>query len=260
MFRDLRKRPGAPAAGGPAAPSEEFTCFFLHHAGGSSAGFLATARHFPPQWRLRAVDFPGRGAAAQEPPCRSTAEAVERLAPAFRREVDGPFAVFGHSMGALVGYELTRELERIGLAPLWLGVSAMPAPALVSTRFPDRRDLWSREQLVAFMRELGGTPDEMLEDADMVDYMVQILRNDLTVVDTYAYEDGPPLGVPLSVFSGAQDPLATPEMVDGWRAYSAAPVRFHSLPGGHFYLFEQAELLAAQVAEDAEHFMKAVSA
>ncbi|GAA4834530.1 thioesterase II family protein [Kitasatospora terrestris] len=257
MFRELRKRPAPP----PGAPGpEEFTCFFLHHAGGSSASFLLMQRHLPSDWRLRAVELPGRGLASDDPPWRGTADAVRALAPELLREVTGPFAVFGHSMGALIGYELVRELVRGGRPPVWLGVSAMPAPDLVSTRFPDRRDLWPKERLVAFLRELGGTPEEMLADPDMVDYMVDLLRADLRIVDTYTHADGPPLDVPISVFTGTGDPLTTTPMIDGWRSRSTLPVAFHALPGGHFYLFEEPELLARHLAEDIEARRLAVQA
>lgn len=251
MFRDLRKHPEAPSdgAGGPAG---DFTCYFLHHAGGSSAGYMPLARAFPPNWRLRAVDLPGRGVASHKPHCRDASEAVELLAPAFRAEVSGPYAVFGHSMGALVGYELVRELDRTGLPPVWLGVSAMPAPKLASAHFKERRDLWPPERLIAFMRRLGGTPEEMLTDPDMADWMVGILRGDLRLVDTYTYTEGPLVTVPMSVYTGAEDELSTPEMIDDWQSYCTRPVRFHSLPGGHFYLFEQAESLARHMAEDIE--------
>lgn len=246
MFRDLRKRPGT----SPNGPTEELTCYFLHHAGGSAAGYMPLAQAFPPGWRLRAIDLPGRGAASHQPHCRDAAEAVELLKPALLAEASGPYAVFGHSMGALIGYELVRELERAGLPPVWLGVSAMPAPKLACARFSERRDLWSPEQLISFMRRLGGTPEEMLTDPDTADWMVGILRGDLHLVDTYEYAEGPPVTVPMSVFMGVEDELSTPELIDDWQSYCTRPVRFHYLSGGHFYLFEQAESLARYMAED----------
>ncbi|MFE6767944.1 thioesterase II family protein [Streptomyces fimicarius] len=248
MFRDLRKRPDTSSSG----PTEELTCYFLHHAGGSAAGFTSMARSFPAGWRLRAVDLPGRGSASLQPHCRDAAEAVELLMPALLADVSGPYCVFGHSMGALIGYELVRALERAGSPPVWLGVSAMPAPELASARFSERRDLWPPERLVDFMRVLGGTPDELLADPGTADWMVGILRGDLHLVDTYAYAQGPPVDVPMSVFMGADDELSTPELIDDWQSYCTRPVRFHFLPGGHFYLFDQAEGLARAMAEDIE--------
>jgi surfactin synthase thioesterase subunit len=153
-------------------------------------------------------------------------------------------------MGGLVAYELARELERSGIPPVWLGVSGIPAPRLMSHCFTERRDLWPQERLVTFMRGLGGTPEEMLESPDVVDYMVEVLRGDLAIVDTYTYADGPPLGMPLSVYAGEQDPLATHDMLEGWRAQSTARVAFHSWPGGHFYLYDRPERVARRMAMD----------
>ncbi|MEU8957521.1 alpha/beta fold hydrolase [Streptomyces sp. NPDC048518] len=248
MFRDLRKRPASSSDG----TAEELTCYFLHHAGGSAVGFMPLARAFPPGWRLRAVDLPARGTASHQTHVQNAAEAVELLAPAILDEVSGPYAVFGHSMGALIGYELIRELERSTQPPVWFGVSAMPAPQLASEYFSERRDLWPPERLLDFMRRLGGTPEEMLDDPDMADWMVGILRGDLHLVDTYEYTAGPPVSVPMSVFMGVEDELSEPELIDDWQSYCTRPLRFHTLPGGHFYLFEQAESLARYMAEDIE--------
>ncbi|MEU0807570.1 alpha/beta fold hydrolase [Streptomyces sp. NPDC005970] len=250
-FRELSARPGGTRV---RTSRPDVTCFLVHHAGGSSAGFADFAQFFPPSWRLCAVELPGRGLSAGDPPCRSAAAAVQALAPAFLDEfLDEeirPYAVFGHSMGGLVAYELARELERSGTPPVWLGVSGIPAPRLVSDCFNERRDLWSPERLVAFMRRLGGTPEELLESPDVVEYMVEVLRGDLAIVDTYAYVDCPPLGFPLSVYAGEQDPLATHDMLEGWRAQTTAQVEFHSWPGGHFYLYDRTESVARRMAMD----------
>ncbi|WP_346172412.1 thioesterase II family protein [Streptomyces cuspidosporus] len=247
MFRELRTRPGETRA---RAARPDVTCFLIHHAGGSAAAFADFAEFFPPSWRLCAVELPGRGLSAGDPPCRSAAEAVRALAPALLDGEIRPWAVFGHSMGGLVAYELAREMERCGTPPIWLGVSGLPAPRLVSDRFTERRDLWPQERLVAFMRGLGGTPEELLESPDVVEYMVEVLRGDLAIVDTYTYADGPPLGMPLSVHSGHQDPLATGDTLEGWRAQSTARVEFHSWPGGHFQLYDRPGPFALRMAED----------
>ncbi|WP_433607240.1 thioesterase II family protein [Dactylosporangium sp. CA-139114] len=242
LLRTLDSRAGAAWNGPDAGP---VTCFLLHHAGGSAASFAEFPRHFPPAWRLRAVELPGRGSAIDRAPCIGTADAVAQLLPLILAEAEAcRFAVFGHSLGALVAYELVRALERAGTPPAWLGVSAMPGPALVRRRFPQRRDRWPRERLVEFIRQVGGTPVEMLDDEATVDYIVKVLRQDLAVVDTYEFVPGNRLGVPLSVFWGDQDPLTERSMVEDWRHHCAAPVEYHCWPGGHFFLFDQVPRLA----------------
>jgi surfactin synthase thioesterase subunit len=175
---------------------------------------------------------------------------VAALAPLVEKEIGGPYAIFGHSMGALLGYELTRELERRGRPPVWLGVSAMTAPNLVSSIYPDRRDLWTHARLVEFIRKMGGTPEELLLDASVAEYLVRLLRLDLRLVDTYEYLTGPALATPLSVFYGADDPLTRPDNVDAWRSYCTGQVTVHRLAGGHFSFFEQARTVAPRMIAD----------
>ncbi|MEU3619751.1 alpha/beta fold hydrolase [Streptomyces sp. NPDC006872] len=228
----------------------EVTCFLIHHSGGSAASFSPLIPHLPVKWRSLAVDLPGRGGSAEPPADRSIAELVDRLAPAVLAQGTGRIAVFGHSLGALVAYELVRELERSEVGPVWLGVSGSPAPQLVAQRRLERRDLWSRERLLAFLRELGGTPEEMLAMPDVVDYMVEVLRSDLYAVDTYEHVDGPPLRTPISVYSGTADPLAGVELLGGWRERSRSAVNIRSWPGGHFYLFEQSKIFTENLVAD----------
>ncbi|GAA3390662.1 hypothetical protein GCM10017752_20210 [Streptomyces roseoviridis] len=250
-WKDLRRFLAPVSAPEPApAPGADdpFTLLLVHHAGGSAAAFAPLLRHLPADWRVLAVDLPGRMMAGGEDGCRSTGEAVDWLAPLTRRAVRGPYGVFGHSMGALIAYELSRELSRRGRPPVWVGLSGAPAPG----HRPDRaqRHLWSRDRLTRFMRELGGTPEEVLALPELVEPMVEALRGDLAVVDTYAEHPGPPLSVPLSLFTGRDDPVAGPELAAPWAGHTRAATKAHAWPGGHFYLFEHAAEVCQALARD----------
>lgn len=153
-------------------------------------------------------------------------------------------------MGGLVGYELVRALEHHRRPPAWLGVSAMVAPRQVTSRFAGRRDLWSQDRLISFVKDLGGTPAEMLDDPDILEYLVEILREDLAVVDTYVFREGPPLDTPLSVFHGLADLTTKDQTIADWRPYAAGPSDIHAYPGGHFYLFDQPEEVAGRITTD----------
>ncbi|MEU5022723.1 thioesterase II family protein [Streptomyces milbemycinicus] len=252
IIRDLGSRPRryGNKEHGYGEPETELTCFLIHHSGGSAAGYAPLAEHLPLTWRVLAVELPGRGASVGESACVDMAALMARVAPAVLDNAGDRYAVFGHSLGALVGYELVREAERRGTPPVWLGVSGSPAPHRIRDRLLERRDLWPRERLVAFLRELGGTPEEMLEIPDVVDYMVNVLRADLRIVDTYQHIDGPALSTPVSVFSGNADPLAAHELLGGWRERTLAPVSFHTWPGGHFYLFDHPESFCKSLVAD----------
>ncbi|MFI9360995.1 thioesterase II family protein [Kitasatospora sp. NPDC053057] len=248
-LRDLRTWSSG-AAHGAGSPVPEFTVLLLHHAGGSAAAYLPFVRHLPPHWQLIALELPGRLMSMEEPTCRSAEHAVEWLLPSVESELVGEYAVFGHSMGAVVAFELVRELERRGNPPVWLGLSGSPAPRHVALRHGSRRDLWPRERLVQFMRGLGGTPESVLDHTELVDGMVRTLRGDLAVVDTYRYPGGPSLGMPVSVYTGRDDPVATDEVVRPWVDHADAGITFRSWAGGHFYLFDQVESVAEQIRQD----------
>jgi surfactin synthase thioesterase subunit len=225
----------------------ELTVALIHHAGASAAAYLPFARHLPRRWRLLGLELPARFPLVRRPACRSAGEAVEAMAGALWPELSGPFAVFGHDMGALLAYELTRKLERRGRAPVWLGLSASAAPHLTGG---DGRHRWPHEQLVQMMRGLRQTPDDLWQQPHTLERMVDCLRNDLALVDSYRHRAGPLLDTPLAVYSGSADPLVGDAELKPWIGYSRAQVAFRAWSGGHFYLFERMPEVCAQMAQD----------
>ncbi|WSQ10715.1 alpha/beta fold hydrolase [Streptomyces sp. NBC_01231] len=225
-----------------------FTLVFVHHAGGSSAAFAPLARQLPPEWNILSIDLPGRLLSTGERACRTSAQAVDFLIPTLRPLLKGSYAVFGHSMGALIAFEAARELSRLGIPPVWVGLSGASAPGHRTDHA--QRHLWTREQLISFMRELGGTPDSVFEMPDVLDLMVRVLRADLAIVDTYQKHPGPPLHVPLSVFAGQNDPAAPPETTTFWSEHTTARTTTHSWPGGHFFLLDHAEAVGFTIQRE----------
>ncbi|MGW7062628.1 thioesterase II family protein [Streptomyces sp. NPDC054904] len=221
----------------------------MHHAGGSAVSFLPLRSFLPDHWRLLALELPGRGAASAVPAPADVAETVSLLLPALIEQLAGPYALFGHSMGALIAYELARELERLGVPPVLLGVSASPAPHLRTVR-EELRDLRTREDLAGFLRDLGGTPPQAFEEPELMEYLTRVLRLDLDLLKNYTADPSGILGIPLAVYYGESDPLAGHDLVSPWSEYSSEPTRFHSWPGGHFYLFDRPREFGAQWARD----------
>ncbi|AUG78967.1 hypothetical protein CFP65_4213 [Kitasatospora sp. MMS16-BH015] len=230
----------------PEAP--ELTLLLMHHAGGSAVSWVPFESQLPADWRVVALELPARVTSPAEPGCRSTMEAVHWLKAALGGELTGPYAIFGHSMGALVAYELARALEWQGNGPCWLGVSGLAAPRLLGGG--ERRDYWSQDQLVDFMRDLGGIPESAFRSPALVSRMVRTLRRDLAIVDSYQYSDCLPLRTPISVFSGAEDDLAGPSLTLPWSSHTSAPTTFHTYPGRHFYLFDRIAEICDQITLD----------
>jgi medium-chain acyl-[acyl-carrier-protein] hydrolase len=197
-----------------------------------------------------AVRPPGRERRLTERSFRRVGSLVQALADAL--PVDRvPFALFGHSMGALVCFELARELRRRGaLGPLALFVAGRPAPQIIA---PDQ-DLHRRPdaEFVEELRRLGGTPAEALQNADLMELVLEGLRADIELCETYSYTAEPPLDCPITAFAGEVDEIVRTRDVRRWREQTRGRFDLHALPGGHFFVESSREALLATIAADLE--------
>lgn len=218
------------------------------------AGGSATAFH---GWRSRlsahdievcAVQPPGREERLGEPLFDRMAALVPALADAVEPLMDRPFAFFGHSLGALVAYELCRELVRRGRAlPLHLFASAHRAPHLRRSRpalhaLPD-------EQFRAGLRALRGTPPSVLDNPELSRMFFPILRADLALTDNYVIDRADPIDCPITALAGTHDPLVDEPEVAAWERCTRRDFRLMVLPGGHFFVREQEAAVLALLVE-----------
>ena len=219
----------------PAADTR-LVCFPCAGAGPSM--FRQLARALPPDIEPVAVCLPGRESRLREPPARHLVGLAGQLARELEDTVDGPYLMFGHSMGAMLAYEACRWLQRTGRGPLpgTLTVSACLGPDLArNTAVIGQSD----QRLIERLAALGGIPPDAALDPDLMRLILPAIRADLTMVEVYRPRSGPPLALELLVVVGAEDPVATPAQMTGWPATalrSALQVR----PGGHFYLLDPA--------------------
>lgn len=229
--------------------SPEFRLFLLHHAGGAHTAFRGWGRRFPEGWDVCAVETPGRGRLRHEPFAAGMAPLVARLAGAVAPLTDVPFGVFGHSMGAAVGYELARALEESGAArAAWLGMSGYPAPGADAD--DDPRTLPS-DELRARVGGLSGVPAEVLADDALWALFEPRLRADLALVRAWR-ADGPPAPqpAPLTLFAGESDPVAGPALVEGWAALAPRYQGLRRFPGAHFYLDRGRDAVIGAITEE----------
>ncbi|UKY54621.1 thioesterase II family protein [Streptomyces inhibens] len=234
------------APGSGRAPEGPRQLLVLHHAGGSAGPYQRLVRALGARGREAvAVDLPGRGHSAGEPPRRSMAEAVNHLVEVVTRDFEPGCALFGHSMGGLIAFETARELERLGRPAGWAGVSGCLSPAAAAAGPATDRRRWSDDRLTEYVRELGGTPEEALRNPELRDYLLGVLRADLAVVDGHRATAHAQLRrTPGAVFCGLADPVASP---DGWCRAFRHPMTVHSFAGGHFYLFDRVEEVADRI-------------
>lgn len=221
--------------------------FVFPHAGSGAAAYRAWAPHMPADVQLALVQLPGREARLAEPPHTRMRALVDALVPQILPHLDGPFAFFGHSMGAHVAFETARALRAQGHEPRHLVVSGNRAPHLPFPRprihhLPD-------ERILAEFERLGGTPKEILADGQLMSLLLPVLRADLELCETYAFERGPPLSCALTAWGGARDPDVPHAALDAWREHTTGPFSSRLFDGGHFFLQEDRTRVLAALAE-----------
>ena len=237
------RRAGAPAA---------IRLLALPYAGGDTSIFARWADLLPREIELCPVQLPGRGRRALEPAHAALGPLVGAIADAITDEpgLPAPLAIFGHSMGALIGFELARELRRRGgPGPRHLLVGGRPAPQLPPrdgplSNLPDAELFERLHQRYGYALPAAGGPlDELLEA------MRPTVRADLRVSEGYAYAEEPPLDCPITAFGGLADPTLSREELDAWRHQTLGPFGTRMLPGGHFFLESDARFLVRFIAD-----------
>ena len=218
--------------------------FCFPYAGGAAYIYGRWPQSLPTFIDVCAVQLPGRGSRLREKPFSNLTDLVPAAAQALLPHMDRPFAFFGHSMGALIAFELARHLRRMGVerSPAQLFLSGCRAPQLVATHgitynLPD-------QEFMAEIRRLNGTPAEVLDNPELMQLVLPLLRADFEITETYSYQDEPPLDCPLTIFGGSEDTDVRSESLSAWRMHTTAAFSLRILPGDHFFLHtSQATLL-----------------
>jgi surfactin synthase thioesterase subunit len=161
--------------------------------------------------------------------------------------LDLPFALFGHSMGGLIAFELARELRRRARSgPVFLAVSGCPAPQCSSSRVAPVAHLNDAEFLEQVKSRYSAIPEEVLAQPELVELLLPALRADMGIVEAYSCTPEPPLECPIRCFGGTTDHTVPREHLDAWREQTRGPFSLREFPGGHFFLFDSPnEVLAA---------------
>ncbi len=221
----------------------------LPYAGGAASLYRDWPAR-PPDVDLVAPQLPGREERFGEPVPTELTALVDDLLPTVAA-LGPPVVLFGHSMGALVAYELARRLTGDGFPPATLVVSAHPAPHL-----PQRHPPLHRLPDAAFvdqLRRLGGTPSGVFEEPELVELLLPALRADFTATETYRSPPGPRLGCRILAVGGRDDPRVEAGELDAWRAHTSGPFTQLQLPGDHFFAWDAgsglSEVLRATLAE-----------
>lgn len=224
-------------------PQARLRLFCFPYAGGAASLFRTWADHLPETIEVCAMQFPGREERHREPLFAEVPALIAALLPDFTPWLDCPFAFFGYSVGALIGFELARQLrQQHHPAPRHLFVAGRRAPQIPDP-VPPIHDL-PDDRFIAELRSYNGTPEVVLQNAELMALFLPILRADFAMNETYAYTAQPPLDCPISALGGLEDQTVSLDGLKAWKDQTVASFDLQMFPGGHFFLKNaQAQIL-----------------
>lgn len=219
--------------------------FCFPYAGGGASIFRGWPSALLDGVEIVAVQLPGREARVAEPAYRSMGELLPALVEAVTPLTDVPFAFFGHSMGALTAFELTRALREDGHPlPERLLLSAFRAPQLPN---PNIRIYHLPDEVLKTVLLKEGTPAEVLRNDELMRALLPTLRADFELCDTYEYQEQAPLQLPMHIFGGHHDVRVAREDLQEWSHLTQGPFDLTMLPGSHFFIHGSQDLLTAAI-------------
>ena len=232
----------------PSRPRARLGLFCFPHAGGNAWAFRGWAAAMPEEIEVCAVQLPGHGHRIREAALHDFEVLLSQLADAVAPELDRPYAFFGHSLGALLAFELARRLrDRTGAEPRHLFVSGCNAPHL-----PKESDDLSQgddEAIIGKLQELNCTPPQVLQNRELMALMLPVLRADFAVYESYVYRASPPLRCPITVLAGSSDPRTSTEDLEAWQQQTTGLFAVQRFPGDHFFIVTEERSVVRAVVQ-----------
>jgi pyochelin biosynthesis protein PchC len=218
------------------ADDAEVRLVCLPHAGGSASFFFPIATALRPRIDVLAVQYPGRQDRWRDSLIDNVPELADAVTAALGPWLDRPVALFGHSMGASVAFEVAVRLAREGIVPSQLFVSGRRAPS----RHREDDDLHAADddRIIAELSTMAGTDPRVLDDPELLGMILPAVRNDYRAAATYRYAGSPPLACPITALTGADDSRVTLDEAQAWRAHTTAGFDLRVFSGGHFFLVD----------------------
>lgn len=213
----------------------------LPHAGGSATFFLPVAAALSPGIDVVAIQYPGRQDRRAERPIDDMAVLADRLHAILRRQPRMPTTLFGHSMGAILGFETAQRLEASGDGPTRLIVSGRRGP---TTYRDDTVHLRDDAGIITEVRRMSGTASSVLGDDEIMRAALPALRADYRATETYTCTPDVVVNCPITALTGDNDPKTTLDEAKAWSGQTTGAFDFHIYAGGHFFLTDHsAEIL-----------------
>jgi medium-chain acyl-[acyl-carrier-protein] hydrolase len=245
-----------------ANPRARLRLFCVPHAGSGASAYARWAHALPTDVEVCAIQMPGREGRLREPPLTRWDDVRDALAEALRPRTDKPFALFGHSLGALVAFELASRFSGDRSRPFThLFVSGCRAAHLPLDEAPIHH--LPAEELVRELQRSRGTPDEVFESRELLDHFLPTLRADLCLYESYETRTARPedaLPVPISAYGGLEDDRVPAPALQAWRAHTTAAFRHVMFSGGHFFLKEHRAAVLSQLSAELRALVSTIAA
>jgi medium-chain acyl-[acyl-carrier-protein] hydrolase len=236
----------------PGASQPQVRLFCFPFAGGSAPVFAGWGALLKPEIEVWAAQPRGRGMRFREAPYQSVAEMVEDYLSVLRLNLDMPFAFYGHSLGGLVAFELTRQLQAEGLtAPehLFIGASVPPSLGLIH---PEIHHLVDNQFVNAIQERYAGIPSAVLNEPELMDMFLPVLKADFTAYERYKFTQETPVNCSLTAFAGIDDPGITARVIENWERHTQGTFILHTVPGDHFFLTLSREFVITTIKKSLE--------
>lgn len=219
--------------------NSKITLYCLPFAGGHTMSYSDFQANVADTILIKPLELPGRGKRIREPLLTNLEAMVDDVFQQIQSDLNGiSYAIYGHSMGAILGYLLTKRILNAGKpAPLHLFFSGREAPSVVDNDPPKHE--FSKQEFINHINGLGGLPPEILEHTELMDFFEPILRADFQAIETYSYQPSSAFDIPITILHGLADKEVAYQDLLPWQQESNQPIAIKTFSGGHFFIFEQ---------------------
>jgi medium-chain acyl-[acyl-carrier-protein] hydrolase len=236
-----------------------FRIFCFPYAGAGASVFNDWDSIVPVGVEICSIQLPGRETRQRETPVTRIFPLIDALCEVLEPYLELPYSIYGHSMGALLGFETARQCRRQERRlPVSLLLSGCRAPQLRDPHRPMHQ--LSEPEFIAKLRKMDGTPEVVLRNRELVDLLLPVLRADFAVCETYKYLPEPPLPCAIAAIGGTEDPRATRDELAAWREQTSGSFDLRMLPGNHFFFRNAGTLFLRFVSQRLQEDLRRASA